>query len=75
MQEKKTNKHNLAGPGGGGGGPNHDFANTNLDGNKGWFQRLEEDVKQTVFNVMYILLKDSDISITKLSILLFIEFL
>ena len=74
MQEKKTNKHNLAGPGGGG-GPNHDFANATLDGNKGWFQRLEEDFKQTVFNVMYILLKDSDISITKLSILLFIEFL
>jgi hypothetical protein len=74
MQEKKTNKHNLAGPGGGG-APNHDFADGNLYGKKGWFQRLEEDVKQTVFNVMYILLKDSDISITKLSILLFIEFL
>jgi hypothetical protein len=74
MQEKKTNKHNLAGPGGGG-GPNHDLADGNLYGKKGWFQRLEEDVKQTVFNVMYMLLKDSDISITKLSILLFIEFL
>ena len=74
MQEKKTNKHNLAGPGGGG-LPNYDFANGNIDGNKGWFQRLEEDVKQTVFNVMFILLKDSDISVTKLSILLFIEFL
>ena len=74
MQEKKTNKHNLAGPGGGG-PPNYDFANGNIYGNKGWFQRLEEDVKQTVFNVMFILLKDSDISVTKLSILLFIEFL
>ena len=75
MQEKKTNRFNLAGSRGGGGGGGDSDSDLNGMGTKGWFQRLEEEVKITIFNVMYILLKDSDISTTKLSILLFIEFL
>ena len=80
MQDKKTMKlYNLAGPGGGGNVRNHasDFPDTSSDGGgvKGLFQRFEEELKNSIFNVMYLLLRDSDISVTKLSILLFIEFL
>lgn len=78
MQEKKTNRNGLAGPTNAindTGGEAVIGGGSQESGIKGMLQRFEDDVKQSVFNVMYILLKDSDISSFKLSILLFIEFL
>jgi hypothetical protein len=66
MQEKKTIKNGGAAVGGGGGG-------TVPEGNI--VLRLEADAKASVFNVLYILLKDSDISFWKLAFLLVIDFL
>jgi hypothetical protein len=37
--------------------------------------RFEEEVKASIFNVMYILLRDSDISALKFAIILIIDFL
>lgn len=42
---------------------------------KSLLSRLEQDLKQGIFNAIYVLLKDSDIGLVKFSVLLFIEFL
>jgi len=80
MQERKTNRnHNTHGGGGGGVGGaagtpgSHSVADAHSTSNM--VLRFEEEVKASIFNVMYILLKDSDISALKFSIILIIDFL
>ena len=77
MQEKKTNKNqnnNIGGAGRGVGGGNLGAADTSVaPGNL--VLRFEADAKASIFNVLYILLKDCDISFWKFAILLLIDFL
>lgn len=77
MQEKKTNKNhnnnNIAAGGPGSGGNSGAADQNNTPGNV--ILKFEEDIKASIFNVMYILLKDSDISTWKYFLILIIEFL
>jgi hypothetical protein len=79
MQERKTNRnHNAHGGGGGGAGAagspgSHLAADAHSTGSM--ILRFEEEVKAAIFNVMYTLLKDSDISTLKFAIILIIDFL
>jgi len=75
MNEKKTDK-NLNNNGAAVGvGANFSNSDATSAASGSIVLKLEEDVKSYIFNVMYILLKDSDISFWKYSILLFVEFL
>ena len=76
MQDKKTNKNqnnNIGGGGGGIGSANSGAATSVAPGNI--VLRFEADAKASIFNVLYILLKDCDISFWKFAILLLIDFL
>lgn len=77
MQERKTHRNHNAQGGGGGGvaaaGTGHSAADAHSAGNM--VLRFEEEVKASIFNVMYILLKESDISAFKFGIILIIDFL
>jgi hypothetical protein len=79
MQERKTLKNNNAGRGGGSG------LTTNAAGEQPnqagggvistFLYKFEQDFKLGLFRTMYMVVKDSEITLTKFSILLFIEFL
>lgn len=76
MHERKTNRNHNGGGGGGVGAaggsspsPSDAHSTSNL------VLRFEEELKASIFNVMYLLLKDSDISSLKFAIILVIDFL
>lgn len=84
METNKNHNNNGGGGGGGGGnalqGNNHDH-NQAAGGGAGRrsstgriLLKLEEDIKAAIFNVMYIMLKDSDITFWKMAILLIFDF-
>jgi hypothetical protein len=80
MQERKTNRNQNGGGGGGGGGGvagNHNggSAADPLTAQANIILRFEEELKAAIFNVMYILLKESDISFWKYALIITIDFL
>ena len=76
MQERKTNRNHIAhGGGGGGAGTGSPASAHDAHSTGGMILRFEEELKAAIFNVMYILLKDSDISTLKYAIILIIDFL
>jgi hypothetical protein len=82
---KNQNNNNFLQPHGGGpsnenNNPDsqHDNKDDEVGGGTGmgsFLSKLERDIKYGIFQTMYLVVKDCDISTFKLSILLFIEFL
>jgi len=56
-------------------GSNDNFNRNNLDTDLGTFERFEIEVKNTIFGVLFVLLKEQEISVYTALILAVIQFL